>query len=330
MMQFDPPAGEARSAPARSLVNWRETTLLFVLVLALVEIAFVFWVGFGDDAYIFGRYANNLVRGWGPAFNRGEPVEGYSSPLWLFLLSLMSLYKAPPMIAAGLLNALLWPALLLMAADDKKRWPAPLLLLLSGPIAFAAGNGLETGLMMTALLYGVWRQSRGDSRGATLGFAAVALTRPEGVLLALVALAEQARCERRLPLANLGIALAPWAAYLSFRLIYFQDVLPNTYYVKTQTWALFIETLPLYLGSLATYLPALPALLVIGAARNLGHLGGRNAASSPPKFAPIFWLPVELAGVLLLLSMAGGDDRLTLRYAAPALPLPSPVWLILT
>lgn len=41
-----------------------------------------------DDAYIFFRYAANLLGGAGPVWNPGEPpVEGYSSPLWLGLLA---------------------------------------------------------------------------------------------------------------------------------------------------------------------------------------------------------------------------------------------------
>ena len=42
-----------------------------------------------DDAFIFFRYAQNWANGAGPVWNIGDvPVEGFSSPLWLYLLTL--------------------------------------------------------------------------------------------------------------------------------------------------------------------------------------------------------------------------------------------------
>jgi arabinofuranosyltransferase len=32
-----------------------------------------------DDAYITYRYARNVVRGYGPVYNPGERVEGYTN-----------------------------------------------------------------------------------------------------------------------------------------------------------------------------------------------------------------------------------------------------------
>src|SRR5215471_13513339 len=41
-----------------------------------------------DDAYISFRFARNLAEGYGLVWNiGGEPVEGYTDPLWVFLLS---------------------------------------------------------------------------------------------------------------------------------------------------------------------------------------------------------------------------------------------------
>ncbi len=42
-----------------------------------------------DDAYIFFRYAEHTAQGYGPTFNfdGDAPVEGYTSPLWMFLLA---------------------------------------------------------------------------------------------------------------------------------------------------------------------------------------------------------------------------------------------------
>jgi hypothetical protein len=45
--------------------------------------------GIIDDAYIYCRYADNLVEGHGFVFNRGERVEGNTSFLQTILLSLL-------------------------------------------------------------------------------------------------------------------------------------------------------------------------------------------------------------------------------------------------
>ena len=44
------------------------------------------WQQICDDAFIAFRYANHVAAGLGPVWNGGEPVEGYSSPLWLGIL----------------------------------------------------------------------------------------------------------------------------------------------------------------------------------------------------------------------------------------------------
>src|ERR1700722_3977688 len=40
-----------------------------------------------DDVFITLRYSRNVLDGNGPVFNRGQAVEVYSNPTWLFLLT---------------------------------------------------------------------------------------------------------------------------------------------------------------------------------------------------------------------------------------------------
>jgi len=45
------------------------------------------YFGFQDDSFVFFRYVDNLIfLKAGLVYNRGEYVEGFSSPLWLMLL----------------------------------------------------------------------------------------------------------------------------------------------------------------------------------------------------------------------------------------------------
>jgi len=46
-----------------------------------------------DDPFITLRYAANIVHGFGPVFNRGEGVQGFTSPLHLCVAVLV--YLAP-------------------------------------------------------------------------------------------------------------------------------------------------------------------------------------------------------------------------------------------
>lgn len=59
---------------------------------------------FEDDAYIFYRYAANWAAGYGPVFNIGEYVEGYSSFLWTAILTIGILFSLNPVNLAPLLN----------------------------------------------------------------------------------------------------------------------------------------------------------------------------------------------------------------------------------
>jgi len=82
-------------------------TALFVLgfaALCFVVLTRHHWQQICDDAFIPFRYANNLAAGLGPVWNRGERVEGYSSPLWLGLLVLGRLAGAGLPSFAGVLG----------------------------------------------------------------------------------------------------------------------------------------------------------------------------------------------------------------------------------
>src|SRR5258708_25059562 len=67
----------------------------WMLVIALPVIVALFYFSaslhFGytpDDTYIYLRFAKNLVQGNGISFNPGVPSYGFTSPLWLFIISL--------------------------------------------------------------------------------------------------------------------------------------------------------------------------------------------------------------------------------------------------
>ena len=72
---------------------WKDAFLVSALVfaLALITVVAVFKVAWvSEDSFITFRYVSNALHGFGPVFNIGERVQGYTHPLWFVLLLLGS------------------------------------------------------------------------------------------------------------------------------------------------------------------------------------------------------------------------------------------------
>jgi len=193
-----------------------------------------------DDPFITLRYAANIVHGFGPVFNRGEHVQGFTSPLHLCVAVLV--YLAPgghdllKLKLASLVFGLLAirEAGILLYGIDIPRWAR------RTGVAFASSNGLETTLEMWLLMALTRRLILDGSRRspfplALIGFAAV-LARPDALLVVAFVGAVGLIIERRRPVAQRVLWLAGPAAAVTgtaaIGLLYFRDALPNTYYAK--------------------------------------------------------------------------------------------------
>jgi len=197
-----------------------------------------------DDAYISYRYAENWVHGHGLVWNPGERVEGFTNPLWTFLVAggLTLGFTAPALgFAFGLASGL---ALLVGTGwlargwlEPDVRWLAPLapgVLAAFGAFAFWSTAGMETSLH-AALAMGAIIAAAGSRRGwMVLLLACLTWTRMDGALLAAVLLAFDA-WPRRGSIAGLrpGLAYAVCVAVgIGLRLAYYGTWLPNTYWAK--------------------------------------------------------------------------------------------------
>ena len=206
-----------------------------------------------DDAGISFAYARNLAQGHGLVAQPGAiPVEGYSNPLWVFLLAVLSALRlfdplwTPKLLSFGLAFATFALLDRLLARTGVG---APLSALALGLLAAQSGfaiwmvSGLENplytclfvGLALLSLRAVQEDASRGVPLAAGLLAAGLALTRPEGILFAaLFPLALALSSGRRL--ARLGTYLTalalPVAAHLAMRLAWFGEWVPNTYYAK--------------------------------------------------------------------------------------------------
>ena len=201
-----------------------------------------------DDTFIFLRFARNWTEGLGPVYNPGEPVQGYTSTLWLLWLTLLEATTSRPLIAAKLSSATLGLALVvtchLLAREVRPRATAPLAaLFLAGfiDIPYWGVSGMETLLFATAANGAIyfylrsWRAPR--MIAAASGLLAVAgLARPEGALLVLAVGAFEWRRTGGQPSRRFLIALAASAVLIAsqyaWALAEYGNPLPNTYFAK--------------------------------------------------------------------------------------------------
>ncbi len=213
-----------------------------------------------DDSFISFRYADNWAHGYGPVFNHGERVQGYTNFLWMALLTLGTAITgvAPPLVAlvlgpvAFVANVLVIAALGRRLGGDVGAVPWAAVLFAVDRVATAyATTGLETlpasllvNLGLLALL------SRTDAAGAALGglaFTAASLCRLDHGLFQAVGLAIvawRARSPRTVAAFLTPALLLP--GYLAWANWYYGEALPNTFYAKTGGgW--YVEQALLYL-----------------------------------------------------------------------------------
>jgi hypothetical protein len=238
----------------RGSPRWAITVLPAFLVFGFHAALFRDWLI--DDAGISFSYARSLAMGHGLVAQPGvPPVEGYSNPLWVFLLSPAFLFRifdpvwTSKLVAGGLVLACLWAldrSLIRLGLGRLAGCCVLLLVTLQTSFVLWAISGLENALyaaLIALLLLVVLRDREvGTARNAALAgalAAGIALTRPEGAIFAVMfpafaAGVRPARAALRRMLSYGGVFAAIFGGYLVFRLQYFGGLVPNTYHAKEQ------------------------------------------------------------------------------------------------
>ena len=236
-----------------------------------------------DDAFISFRYAENLVHGLGLVFNPGERVEGYSNFLWT-LWSAFGLFLgldaerwsklAGIACTVGALGTLAWHSWTNRGeASGPARW-IPIAAVLGAILPdwnLFSTSGLETSLytLQIVLLYVVLARAEiGTGRAVAAGLllAAAAMTRPDGLIVAAAAGVYLLVAHRRRPraLIALGVAfLIAWVPYTWWRVSYYGDFFPNTYYAKSAAQAWISQGVVYCVLYFARYWPLLVGLALV-------------------------------------------------------------------
>ena len=304
----------------------RPLVFLVCLVLLLVMAARFFDHTY-DDAFVSFRYAENLVRGDGLVFNPGERVEGYSNFLWILLIAPFLAFSSAPEAIVGLIGIAASIGLLLAvvrfspesASMPELIWLAPLLVASSPPLAVWTTGGLETPLYACLVLWAVGLGMQGVDarvfpRGAAWLVGAAALTRPDGVGVAIALAALLALLLRGRP--GFSGAFARWGAaflivflpFMAWRWFYYGDLLPNTFYAKVGSDTAQLERGLRYVRGFfdsGGYWLLIPLIGLVWLVRD------RKAVLLAGMTAALICYPV----------LVGGDAAPMFRFMVPALPL---------
>jgi arabinofuranosyltransferase len=258
---YTPERADIRDMSTGGVENRRTNIAIAVigLVLAGLVLVFVFstqWQVLYDDAFISFRYAQNLVDGHGLTWNVGEaPTEGYSNLLFILGISpFMWLQWDPLLVARGLSFVALVVCAVCLYLVARRGFRSgiagalvPSLVFVMMPASLILGlTGLET-IPYTALLTGaIVMGSMLIVNGrlahivsfCTLAIACV-LMRPDGALVIAVvvvvyaALAVRQRAPWRPLLLVVAILLTAAFALLLWKWLYFGQLLPNPFYIKS-------------------------------------------------------------------------------------------------
>lgn len=314
-------------------------TLFLLLAAALAFSCFAWWEQ--DDFYIHLQYVRNLVERGEWSFSAGTPSYGTTSPLWILVVSVPSVFGVPAPFAAKMLSVVFSVAcvFLLLRAGDLFRHPAIHAAAIIALIAdhwfrLAAGSGMEatlTAFLVLGLGLSLIRiPSPTDSQLAGYGAlsGALVLSRPEFfVLPAIMLVAPRGRKRSAwvraymIYLIAFAAVLAPWVWYA---LAHFGTVVANTVALKAAAPKAAL------LPPLSGLVPALqrqasffglmyvPELLAILAAV---FLVARRKASDGRPVPLAAWGLVAFLPTLYLLTHARGGESISYRYGAPILPL---------
>ena len=242
----------------RNLLAKLETYVL-LLKIGLTALAFILFIRrswAGEDAFIFFRYVDNFINGQGLVFNIGERVEGFTAPLWVFLLSGVSMITDLGLRQISIITGLFLSTsaiLIILYFDSTKKLFIPIgviLLITNSAFRDFATSGFETSLtylLLTILAILVkknliWQYPLQIGALSSL----LVLNRPEALLFVFytfmillingIVLIKKKKATPDTLISKLIYFLFPVilliGGYQIFRMGYFASILPNTFYAK--------------------------------------------------------------------------------------------------
>ena len=189
-----------------------------------------------DDAFIFLKFADNILAHGEFTFNKGEPVNAISSPLYLLLLivvratglsgesSLLILW------GSGLFVALI--SLFILTAGRDWLLRAVLLVALLGQVSLLRSVGMETTWFIACLILLAVTFESNSKIYSCLFTGLLVLVRLEGFLI-ILPLIIIGILSKKIPWREIITALLVLGVYLLFCAVYFDNLIPNSIAIKS-------------------------------------------------------------------------------------------------
>jgi hypothetical protein len=306
---------------------------LQILVLVLFGVSAVFYFNFtAEDAYITYRYAENWISTGSLVYNEGEPINAMTSPFHA-VLSAALFFATNNTVLSNKLIALI---LLLLSAfliwfrfRNYPQWQvlALALLLMPPSVLLWTFGGLETPILLFLATSAVLLAQRPPPFSFTLVCAAFVLaglaflTRYDSILFfapVTFYVASKARSIRHIVIAFVGAAVLP-LAWFAISILYYGDLLPTSFYVKTPKGnfgALLFNGL--YISSYLLYVGIIPTLVLALILLRSKH---RIFPFLLSHFKTFWWLYLGLLLELLYgLTIATHHMMFSFRFFVPYLP----------
>ncbi len=284
------------------------------------------WFWLDDDQMISMRYARNLVEGNGLVWNPGEYVEGYTNFLWTLVMALVHLLGAPDdlsslfvkIIAWILILASMWLTIdLVRSLGVRSRvvmCVAAFTVTVCTDVMYWAASGFGTSLSTFLHMFVVARLVRRGSldRWGAVALALLPLVRGDSIVLwggdALMVFILAEKRWRTIPV--LALTLIPFVGHLAFRVVYYGEWFPNTYFLKVTGRTGRILSGWRYVEQFSR---RYPFLLLMGGGATLALLrSGKRAAW----LWPLCWLPICAYSM-----SAGGDNFRPYRFFSASMPI---------
>ena len=231
-----------------------------------------------DDPFITYRYAHNLARGLGFVYNPGERILSTTTPLFTLLLALLSFATSDIPRLANLIGAISIALGGLLLWDLGRTWKTPVagwtgLFLYPTFTLPLLTLGSETPLYLALSLGAIAFYARRRYSAAAALAALATLTRPDGILVAVVLGAHfLLRIRKPVPWKALLIFVVLLVPWFVFAWLYFGYPLPVTLAAKQQQGTLAVSQtfapgllwiIGWYIGSWQYWLEAALALIGI-------------------------------------------------------------------
>jgi hypothetical protein len=302
-------------------------------ILIVIGISAVLYFNFtAEDAYITYRYAQNWVDTGSLVYNEGEPINAMTSPFHAILSAALFFATDNTVLsnkALALFLLLLSALLVWFRFRNHAEWQvlALTLLLLPPSILLWTFGGLETPILLFLATSAVLLAER--TPPFSLSQVCVAfllaglafLTRYDSIFFFIpvtLSVALKARSIKHVVIASIGAAVLP-VAWLAISILYYGDLLPTSFYVKTPKSnvgdllfnGVYISSYLLYVGIIPTLVLA---FILLRSKQSIFQFLFTH-------FKTLWWLYLGLLFELLYgLTMATHHMMFSFRFFVPYLP----------